>query len=172
MPECNPDSMEKQYSQLKQYIETLPEKKGSLIDVLHKAQEIFGYLPEQVQEFTGRELGIPLAKVYGVVMFYSFFSMTPKGRYNISICMGTACYINGSQQILEEFEKVLGIKVGQVTEDGKFSLNTLRCVGACGLAPVVMIEDKVYPKVIPSKIRQIIKGYIEDSVREDDKCKK
>ncbi len=167
MPECNPESMERQYTQLKQFIDLLPSKKGVLIDVLHKAQEIFGYLPEQVQEFVGKELGISIAKVYGVVQFYSFFSMTPKGEYSISVCMGTACYINGATQILEEFENKLGIKVGQVTADGKFSLNTLRCVGACGLAPVVMIGDKAYPRVSPEKVGKIIQTCLDDASLEE-----
>jgi len=171
MPECSSECMDRQYAQLKQFIDLMPSKKGSLIDVLHAAQGIFGYLPEQVQEFVGKELGISVAKVYGVVQFYSFFSMTPKGKFNISVCMGTACYISGATLILEEFESKLGIKVGQVTADGKFSLNTLRCVGACGLAPVVMIGDKAYPRVSPEKVGEIIQACLDDSTREEVLCK-
>ncbi|MCK9168169.1 MAG: NAD(P)H-dependent oxidoreductase subunit E, partial [Bacteroidales bacterium] len=114
---------------------------GELINVLHKAQEIFGYLPSEVQEVISSKLNVPVAKVYGVVTFYSFFTMTPKGRFPISICTGTACYVRGAEKVLDEFKKELKIEVGQTTADGKFSLSCLRCVGACGLAPVVMIGD-------------------------------
>jgi NADP-reducing hydrogenase subunit HndA len=113
-----------------------------LINVLHKCQEHFGYLPAEVQEVVAEGLGVPVAKIYGVVTFYSFFSMTPKGKHPVSICMGTACYVRGAEKVLEEFKKGLGIQVGQTTKDGKFSLSSLRCVGACGLAPVVLVGDK------------------------------
>ena len=113
-----------------------------LINVLHKAQGIFGYLPAEVQEIVARELRMPVAKVYGVVTFYTFFTMIPKGKYPISICMGTACYVRGGEKVLDEFKRKLKIAVGETTPDGNFSLNCLRCVGACGLAPVVMVGDK------------------------------
>lgn len=130
-----------------------------LINVLHGCQEHFGYLPAEVQEVISENLNVPVAKVYGVVTFYSFFTMTPKGKYPISICLGTACYVRGAEKVLDEFKKQLGIQAGQVTKDGKFSLSSLRCVGACGLAPVVMIGDKTYGRVAPDDVRNIIKEY-------------
>jgi NADH-quinone oxidoreductase subunit E/NADP-reducing hydrogenase subunit HndA len=130
-----------------------------LINVLHKCQEHFGYLPAEVQEVISNELVVPVAKVYGVVTFYSFFTMTPKGRHPISICMGTACYVRGAEKVLDEFKKELGLQVGQTSTDGKFSLSSLRCVGACGLAPVVMVGDKTYGRVAPDDVRNILKEY-------------
>jgi NADH-quinone oxidoreductase subunit E/NADP-reducing hydrogenase subunit HndA len=134
---------------------------GELINVLHKAQEIFGYLPSEVQEVIAQELKVPVAKVYGVVTFYSFFTMTPKGKFPISICTGTACYVRGAEKVLDEFKKELNIQVGETTADGKFSLSCLRCVGACGLAPVVLIGEKTYGRVAPDDVKQIIKEYME-----------
>lgn len=110
---------------------------GELINILHAAQEIFGYLPREVQEMVAAELHIPVSRVYGVVTFYSFFTMTPKGKYPISVCLGTACYVRGAEKVLDEFQRQLEIKIGETTSDGLFSLDCLRCVGACGLAPVV-----------------------------------
>jgi NADP-reducing hydrogenase subunit HndA len=130
-----------------------------LINVLHKCQEHFGYLPAEVQEVVSNELVVPVAKVYGVVTFYSFFTMTPKGKHPISICMGTACYVRGAEKVLDEFKKELGLQVGQTTTDGKFSLSSLRCVGACGLAPVVMVGEKTYGRVAPDDVRNILKEY-------------
>jgi len=132
---------------------------GELINVLHKAQGELGYLPEDVQKEIAKNLGISVAKVYGVVTFYSFFTMTPKGRYAISVCMGTACYVRGAERVLDELKDHLKIKVGGVTEDGKFSLDCLRCVGACGLAPVVLVGDKVYGRLEPGQIKAILDTY-------------
>jgi NADH-quinone oxidoreductase subunit E/NADP-reducing hydrogenase subunit HndA len=134
---------------------------GELINVLHKCQEHFGYLPAEIQEVVAYELNISTAKVYGVVTFYSFFTMTPKGRYPISICTGTACYVRGAEKVLEEFKKGLKIEVGETSKDGKFSLSCLRCVGACGLAPVVLIGDKTYGRVSPEEVAEILKEYEE-----------
>ncbi len=130
-----------------------------LINVLHKCQEHFGYLPAEVQEVISNELVVPVAKIYGVITFYSFFTMTPRGKHPVSICMGTACYVRGAEKVLEEFKKELGLKAGQTTKDGKFSLSSLRCVGACGLAPVVMVGDKTYGRVAPDDVRNILKEY-------------
>jgi NADP-reducing hydrogenase subunit HndA len=130
-----------------------------LINVLHKCQENFGYLPAEVQEVVAEQLRVPVAKIYGVITFYSFFTMTPKGRHPVSICMGTACYVRGAEKVLEEFKKTLGIQVGQTTKDGKFSLSSLRCVGACGLAPVVMVGEKTYGRVAPDDVKNILKEY-------------
>ena len=132
---------------------------GELINVLHGAQEVFGYLPAEVQEVVAQELSVSVAHVYGVVTFYSFFSMLPKGQHPISICMGTACYVRGAEKVLDEFKRQLDVKVGETTPDGKFSLSCLRCVGACGLAPVVMIGEKVYGRVSPDDVKKIVGEY-------------
>ena len=134
---------------------------GELIKILHSAQTHFGYLPESVQRENAKKLKISVAKVYGVVTFYSFFTMTPKGRHAISVCMGTACYVRGAEKVLDELKKQLNIKVGGVTEDGKFSLDSLRCVGACGLAPVLLIGEKVYGRVEPGQIKEILDSYTD-----------
>lgn len=130
---------------------------GELINILHKAQHLFGYLPAEVQRTVAERLKIPVSKVYGVVTFYSFFSMTPKGEHPISVCMGTACYVRGAEKVLDEFRRILHIQVGETTPDGKYSLSSLRCVGACGLAPVVLIGEKVYGRVVPGDVEKILK---------------
>jgi NADH-quinone oxidoreductase subunit E/NADP-reducing hydrogenase subunit HndA len=130
--------------------------KTELINVLHKTQEHFGFLPAEVQELIAAELQMSVAKIYGVVTFYSFFTMVPRGKFPISVCTGTACYVRGAEKVLDEFTKQLGIEVGQVTPDGKFSLSCLRCVGACGLAPVVLIGEKTFGRVAPEKVAEII----------------
>jgi NADP-reducing hydrogenase subunit HndA len=132
---------------------------SELINVLHGAQVLFGYLPAEVQELVAQELNVSLAHVYGVVTFYSFFSMLPKGRHPISICMGTACYVRGAEKVLEEFKRHLKVKVGETTDDGKFSLSCLRCVGACGLAPVVTIGERVYGRVAAEDVKRILGEY-------------
>lgn len=132
---------------------------GELINVLHKTQEYFGYLPAEIQELIASELHCSVAKVYGVVTFYSFFTMIPKGEYPISVCTGTACYVRGAEKVVAEIEKILDIKVGETTPNGKFSLSCLRCVGACGLAPVVMIGDRTYGRVAPEKVHEMLSEY-------------
>ena len=132
---------------------------GEVINVLHKVQGEFGYLSAEVQELVAEELHIPVARVYGIVSFYSFFTMTPKGRYPISVCLGTACYVRGAEKVIDELKRQLAIQVGGTTSDGKFSLNCLRCVGACGLAPVMMIGDKVYGRVTADKVAGILAEY-------------
>ncbi|SFD88803.1 NADH-quinone oxidoreductase subunit NuoE family protein [Thermophagus xiamenensis] len=132
---------------------------GELINVLHEAQNLLGYLPAEVQEIVAEELNVSVAHVYGVVTFYSFFSMLPKGKHPISICMGTACYVRGAEKVLEEFKRRLDIKVGETTPDGKFSLSCLRCVGACGLAPVITIGERVYGRVSPEDVKKILDEY-------------
>ena len=145
--------------ELKTICQKYEKDEGELINVLHQAQHIFGYLPAEVQEIVSEELDVSLAKVYGVVSFYSFFTMTPKGEHPISICLGTACYVRGAEQVLEEFKRILNINVGETSPDGKFSINCLRCVGACGLAPVVNIGEKVYGRVAPDEVSGILKEY-------------
>ena len=132
---------------------------GELINVLHKTQEVFGYLPAEVQQVIAGELNISEAKVYGVVTFYAFFTMKPKGKHKISVCMGTACYVRGAEKVVDELKKDLKINVGEVTPDGKFSLDCLRCVGACGLAPVLMVGEKVYGRVEAHQVKEILAEY-------------
>ncbi|MDA3886916.1 MAG: NADH-quinone oxidoreductase subunit NuoE [Candidatus Delongbacteria bacterium] len=132
---------------------------NDLIGVLHKAQGEFGFLPQKVQETVAELLGIASSKVYGVVTFYSYFTMEPKGKYPISVCTGTACYVKGAEKVLKEFEEKLNIKNGQTTPDGKFSMSSLRCVGACGLAPVVMVGEKVYGSVEVEQVEKILAEY-------------
>jgi NADH-quinone oxidoreductase subunit E/NADP-reducing hydrogenase subunit HndA len=146
---------------IKEFCASFNNNGGELINVLHKVQHTFGYLPAEVQEVVAQELNVSVAKVYGVVTFYSFFSMLPKGKHPISICMGTACYVRGAEKVLDEFKKELNIEVGETTGDGKFSISCLRCVGACGLAPVVMVGDKTYGRVAPDGVKDIIKEYEE-----------
>jgi NADH:ubiquinone oxidoreductase subunit E len=158
---------EELYRKLDSFVEDLgidskdPRKKGYLIQVLHKAQSLFGYLPEEVQKFVARKLGVCHSEVSGVISFYNFFTTLPKGKVNISICMGTACFVRGSEKVLKEFENFLHIKSGGVTSDGKFSLDVLRCVGACGLAPVVMVGDRVYGNVNPKMVGDIMTDCIK-----------
>jgi NADH:ubiquinone oxidoreductase subunit E len=135
-------------------------RRGYLIQVLHRAQAIFGYLPREVQIHVANKLFLPEAAVSGVVSFYNYFTTEPKGKYVIDVCLGTACYVKGSETVLHEIERVLGIKADtQPTEDGLFSVCALRCVGACGLAPVMMVNGKVYGKVTPAKAVEIINEY-------------
>lgn len=144
---------------LEEYIDSLPDTEGELINILHEAQDLFGYLPEELQIFISRKLGLTAAKVYGVVTFYSFFTMEPRGKHLISVCMGTACFVKGAEKILKEIKKELGIKEGNSTEDGMFTIDTLRCIGACGLAPVITIDGKVYGRVKPEEVRSILSEY-------------
>ncbi len=132
---------------------------GELINVLHQSQQTFGYLPAEVQEVIAHCLNVSTAHVYGVVTFYSYFTMIPKGRFPISVCTGTACYVRGAEKVLEEFKKQLNIAVGQTSDDGKFSLSCLRCVGACGLAPVILVGEKVYGRVAPDGVKAILDAY-------------
>lgn len=148
-----------QIDKIKEICSSFNNEPGELINILHKTQSTFGYLPAEIQEIISRELDIPVAKVYGVVTFYSFFTMVPKGKFPISICTGTACYVRGAETVLEEFKKKLGLEVGETSPDGKFSISCLRCVGACGLAPVVMIGDKTYGRVSPESVDEILKEY-------------
>ncbi|HOJ77068.1 MAG TPA: NADH-quinone oxidoreductase subunit NuoE [Bacillota bacterium] len=156
------------FTQLEQYIESLPSTKGALIDILYHAQEIFGFLPREVLLFIAQKLGISGAEVFGVVSFYSNFKLSPIGLHNISVCMGTACFVKGAPAILQRLHEILGIKEGETTADGLFSLRNLRCVGACSLAPVVMIDDKVYGRVTPEEIEKIIEEYRNKEVAKND----
>ena len=137
---------------------------GKLIAILHKAQEIVGYLPSEVQAHIAHRLSMPPARVNGVVTFYSYFSTTPKGKYAVNICMGTACFVVGADKILEEFKIALGIDAGQSTPDGLFSISALRCVGACGLAPVVVVNEKMYGKVTQQTVYEIIEECMKEEL--------
>ena len=132
-----------------------------MIPVLHEAQEVYGYLPIEVQKKISEGLNVPLSEIYGVVTFYTQFSLNPKGKYKISVCMGTACYVKGAGQILDKFKEILGLEVGECSEDGLFSLEPCRCLGACGLAPVITINDEVYGKLVPDDVEGIVKKYKE-----------
>ena len=155
----------KLFEELDKFIDSLPTKEGALIQVLHHAQGLFGYLPKEVQLHISKKLDVSPAKVYGVVSFYSYFTTEQKGKYKISVCLGTVCFVKGADKILAEFEKQLGIKSGETTPDLKYSLEGLRCVGACGLAPVVVVNGKVYGQVTVDQVKDILDEYnqIEDT---------
>jgi NADH:ubiquinone oxidoreductase subunit E len=141
-----------EFNLLEEFIENLPSKKGALISVLHKAQEIFGYLPNEVQDFIANKLEISAAKVYGVVTFYSFFTMEKKGKFRVNVCMGTACFVKGAQNILDEFKK-------ECEGDENFSVDALRCIGACGLAPVVTVNGKYFGRISKADVKGIVQSY-------------
>ena len=132
---------------------------GATMPVLQAAQEIFGYLPEEVQIMVAEGLDIPLSEVYGVASFYAQFTLNPKGKYQISLCLGTACYVKGASDVLDAVQKHLGIRTGSITPDGKFSLDACRCIGACGLAPVMMINNDVYGRLTPDQVGAILDKY-------------
>jgi len=140
-------------------IDLYKDKEGSLVQVLHLAQMIYGHLPLELQEFISEKMGISLSEVSGVVSFYSFFSTVPRGDHTIRVCMGTACYVRGGKKIVEALHERLGIGLGETTEDGKFTFEIARCIGACGLAPAMMIDDKVYKQVNPTKLGPILDSY-------------
>lgn len=148
-----------QEAKLMEVIAQHKDEQGATIPVLHKAQEIYGYLPIEVQQMISDGLGVPLAEIYGIVTFYTQFSLNPKGKYVIGICLGTACYVKGSGDLLEKTKEILGIDVGECTPDGKFSIEATRCIGACGLAPVLTVNDEVYGRLVVDDIPDIIKKY-------------
>mgnify|MGYP003313110207 FL=1 len=145
-------------SKIKEICEKHNNEAGELINILHETQTTLGYLPKDVQALVAKQLNIPATRVNGVVSFYAFFTEKPKGKHPISVCLGTACYVRGSEKVLDEIKKVLGIEVGETTPDGVFSLDCLRCVGACGLAPVMTIDGKVYGNVDPKNVRKILES--------------
>ena len=148
-----------QEAKLLEVIAKYKGQKGALMPIMQEAQEIYGYLPYQVQKIISDETGIPIEKIYGVATFYAQFSMSPKGKYVVSVCLGTACYVKGAGKILEEVEKSLGIGDGECTADGKFSLEVCRCVGACGLAPVMIVAGDVYGKMTPDRVAGVLAKY-------------
>ena len=140
-------------------IDELKNEPGALMPIMQRAQDIFGYLPEDVQNIIAKGLDIPVSDVYGVATFYAQFNLEPKGKYIISVCLGTACYVKGAQLVLDKLEEVLGVPAGSTTPDGLFTLNATRCLGACGLAPVIMVNDDVYGRLTPDQIPGIIAKY-------------
>jgi len=153
-----PEQSEK-YAKLQKAIETHKDEKGALMPVLQEAQEIFGHVPLDVQEIIAAGLKTTLSEVYGVATFYSQFSLEPRGEYVIGVCMGTACYVKGSQKILDKLEEEIGVTAGKTTVDGRFTLQATRCLGACGLAPVMMVNDEVYGRLTADEIPQIVNKY-------------
>ncbi|MBR5368159.1 MAG: NAD(P)H-dependent oxidoreductase subunit E [Lachnospiraceae bacterium] len=148
-----------QEAALRRVVAELKNEKGALMPILQKAQDIYGYLPYEVQKIISDEMNIPVEKIYGVVTFYSQFSLYPKGKYKISVCLGTACYVKGSGSVFDKLVEKLGIEGGECTADGKFSFEACRCVGACGLAPVMTINDDVYGRLTPDQIDGILAKY-------------
>ena len=152
----------KKIAELDQYIDSLlagtsdERRSGFLIQILHRAQSLFGFLSEETQKHVSEKLRIPVAEIYGVISFYSYFTDKPVGRYKINVCTGTACFVKGAAKVLEEFKRNLGIQEGETTGDGRFFLGGLRCVGACSLAPVVMVNDRVYGNVTAEKVAEIL----------------
>lgn len=145
--------------ELVSYIEEWKDKPGSLINILHKIQEVFGYIPREAAERLSRMTDLPLAKIYGVVTFYHYFKTTKPGKYKISVCLGTACYLKGGQDLIDEVRDILSLEEGQVTDDGLFSVDPVRCVGCCGLAPVLTVGNDVYGKVTKEQLPEIIAKY-------------
>ena len=152
-------SVKEQYEALDRVIAENKDLPGALMPVLQGAQEIFGCVPIDVQKYIAQALHVTLSEVYGVATFYSQFSLQPKGEYLISVCLGTACYVKGSQKVLDKLSEELKIEVGRTTKDGKFTLNATRCLGACGLAPVMMIGDEVYGRLTPDQVPEILAKY-------------
>lgn len=149
-----------QEKELMEFIELHKHEKGALMPVMQKAQEIYGYLPIEVQQMIAHGLGTTVEKVYGVATFYAQFALTPKGEYKISVCLGTACYVKGAQGLLDRIQEILGIGPDECTEDGKFSLEACRCIGACGLAPVLTVNDEVYGRLEKKDVDDILKKYM------------
>jgi NADH-quinone oxidoreductase E subunit len=156
---CTEDS--RKFSEIANLIDHYRDTEGSLIQLLHAAQEMYGYLPMELQEMIAEATGIPLSEVTGVVSFYSFFSTKPRGRHTIRVCLGTACYVRGGKKIIEGLKDALDIDIGDTTADGKFTFEVARCIGACGLAPAMMIDGKVYKQVTPQKLDAILGSYTD-----------
>ncbi len=156
---CSNETEQEKYDRIAEVIEEYRGREGSLIQILHMAQGIYGCLPLKLQQFIAQRLGKPLSEVSGVISFYSFFTTVPRGENTIRVCLGTACYVRGGKKIIEKLREILGVEVGGTTADGKFTLEVMRCIGACGLAPALTINDMVYKQVNPDKLRSIIEQY-------------
>ncbi|OEG00220.1 NADH dehydrogenase [Vulcanibacillus modesticaldus] len=157
---CNcGNQQDERNDKLNELIQKYRDVKGGLIPVLHGVQEIYGYLNEDALKVVSEELAVPMSEIYGVATFYSFFSLEPKGEHVIRVCLGTACYVKGAQQVLDKLSEKLNVEVNKTTEDQKFTLEASRCLGACGLAPVIMIDDDVYGKLTPEMVDEILEKY-------------
>ncbi|HKL80213.1 MAG TPA: NAD(P)H-dependent oxidoreductase subunit E [Mobilitalea sp.] len=158
---CNTATQEEQqkYAKIANIIDLYKNKEGSLIQILHLAQEIYGFLPLDVQKFIANSLDKPLSEVSGVITFYSFFSTKPRGLHTIRVCLGTACYVRGGKKLVERLQELLNIQLGETTKDGKFTFEIARCIGACGLAPAIMIDDVVYKQVKVNNLEAILSKY-------------
>lgn len=150
-----------QAAELAELLEKQKNKKGAVMEVLHQAQDIYGYLPKEVQKRISDALDVSLEEVYSVSTFYSQFALTPKGKYHVSVCLGTACYVKGADKILDKLSESLGIKSEECTDDGKYSLTACRCIGACGLAPVLTVNDDVYGRLVPEDVAKILAKYTD-----------
>lgn len=159
MCNCNNSLTKEQIDKLLQIINKYKNSEGKVMLVLHEVQEYLGYIPYEAQKIIAENLNVPMSDIYGVVTFYSRFSLKPVGQYKIGVCLGTACYVKGADKIIEKIEQRLGIKVGETTEDGRFSLDAMRCLGACGLAPVMTINEDVYGKIELNEIDSILDKY-------------
>lgn len=144
---------------MQKILETYTNDKSNLVQILNEVQEHYGYIPKEAQMSISEYLDIPLAEIYGVITFYARFTLKPKGKYNVAVCLGTACFVKGSEKVLDKAKEILGIDVGETTSDGKFSLEATRCIGACGLAPVFTVNDEVYGKATPELMAKVIEEY-------------
>ena len=155
---CKGECYPKELVEIAKKHENIPE---DILEALHEVQALYGYISDDAQKCLSKYLKVPMSEIYGIITFYSAFSLKPKGKYNIQVCLGTACYVKGSESILTAFEKELGIKCGEITEDGMFSLEDVRCIGACGLAPAIVVNGEVYGKMTTTMVKDIIKKYRE-----------
>ncbi len=156
------DLPKEMFEELEKFIDSIEVKEGALIHVLHKAQGIFGFLPKEVLLFIARKLGVSGAEVFGVVSFYSYFTTKPQGKHTINVCMGTACFVRSADKVLDQFKEKLGVENGETTSDDMFTLKDVRCIGACGLAPIVTIGEKVYGHVKPEDVDEIIDAFYRE----------
>lgn len=152
--------------EVEEICDSVSHEPSPLMIILSTIQKKYGYIPLDIQQIVSEKTGIPVAEIYGVVSFYSFFSLKPKGKYIVGVCLGTACYVKSSQQVLDKFEAVLGAKAGETTSDGLFTVEAIRCIGACALAPALQINGKVYGKVTPAQVESIIKEYRAQAIEE------
>lgn len=159
MPHCEGCSGNNYDEKLLQIAKKYEGNPKDIIEALHEVQNLYGYISDDAQKCLSKHLNVPMSEIYGIITFYSRFKLKPKGKYNIQICLGTACYVKGSAKIMEAFEKELNIKSGDITEDGMFSLEEVRCIGACGLAPAIVVNEDVYGKVTPDQVKEIIEKY-------------
>lgn len=157
--ECSSNPEKQKLDEISNIIDLYKGKDGSLIQVLHLAQEIYGYLPIEVQKIIASSMDIPLSEVSGVITFYSFFSTVPRGKHIIRVCLGTACYVRGGKKLVERLQEILDVNIGETTQDGKFTFEIARCIGSCGLAPAMMIDKKVYKQVNVNKLESILSQY-------------